>query len=473
MRYQAGGVGGDAVKESAAMDKKKKRGFALPKVIAAVIAVCAVGVYFFTENAQESEITAIPVFNDMTEENRTAIENVYSSGMMMPSGGGSFGYDDVMTTSEAAFVALRLYETRNGLPLTYSTYYVLPDEYINKAMEYGIWPQLPTTGLEPLTREGAAAVLAQFVDASIPVIGSMEDFSGSGEYAYRAEELYLYNRGIALSQNIKEAYSPYTAITRGEMAELITMLSDPALRLTELMPDFGELERTLTEMMSGYDGDWSLYFSDIDTGNVISINNHQVYSASLVKLFVIQTVYQRIASGQMSDSAELEELLRRMITYSDNEAWMTLTRRIGGTHMAGMRIVTQTAAAAGFTSSGQFMQGNRANYNFTSVEDCGHYMEKLLSGEIVSPEYSEKILELLKRQQIVHKIPAGVEPGVEIANKTGELEYVEGDAAIVYAPSGTYVLVIIADDLIYTGRAEIQITELSSVVYNFLNPYTG
>ena len=175
----------------------------------------------------------------------------------------------------------------------------------------------------------------------------------------------------------------------------------------------------------------------------------------------------------MSDSAELEELLRRMITYSDNEAWMTLTRRIGGTHMAGMRIVTQTAAAAGFTSSGQFMQGNRANYNFTSVEDCGHYMEKLLSGEIVSPEYSEKILELLKRQQIVHKIPAGVEPGVEIANKTGELEYVEGDAAIVYAPSGTYVLVIIADDLIYTGRAEIQITELSSVVYNFLNPYTG
>lgn len=455
------------------MNKKKKRGFALLKVIAAVIAVCAAGVYFFTESAQESEITAIPVFNDMTEENRAVIENVYSSGMMMPSGGGSFGYGDAMTTSEAAFVALWLYETRNGLPLTYSTYYVSADEYINKAMEYGIWPQLSTTGLEPLTREGAAAVLAQFADASIPVIGSIDDFSGSEEYAFRDEELYLYNRGISLSTNIKEAYSPYTAITRGEMAELVTMLTDPSLRLTELMPDFGELENTLSQMMSSYDGDWSLYFSDINTGNVISLNNHQVYSASLVKLFVIQTVYQRIASGQMSDSAEIEELLRRMITYSDNEAWMALTRRIGGTHMAGMRIVTQTAAAAGFADSGQFIQGDRVNYNFTSVEDCGHYMEKLLSGEIVSPEYSEKILSLLKQQQITHKIPAGVEPGVVVANKTGELEYVEGDAAIVFAPSGTYVLVVIADDLVYTGEAETHISELSSVVYNFLNGYTG
>lgn len=451
----------------------KKRKSVLPKIIAAVVAVCAVMICCFGENAYEGELNAMPVFGDVTDENRTEIENVYMNGIMMPSGGGNFGVNDVMTVSEAAFTALWLYETRSGIPLTYSTYYVDPNEYINKAMEYGILPQLSSTGLEPLSREGAAALLSQFVDSSVPVIGNIEDFPGSGEYMFRNEELYLYNRGIALERNIKSAYSPYTAITRGEMARLITMLTAPELRLTELMPDFGELESTLSQMMSGYDGDWSLYFSDINTGNVISINNHQVYSASLVKLFVIQTVYQRIASGQMSDSAEIEELLRRMITYSDNEAWMTLTRRIGGTHMAGMRIVTQTAAAAGFLDSGQFIQGDKVNYNFTSVEDCGHYMEKVLNGELVSPEYSEKILNLLKQQQIRHKIPAGIEPGVEVANKTGELEYVEGDAAIVFAPSGTYVLVVIAEDLVYTGRAEIQISELSSTVYNFLNGYAG
>lgn len=448
---------------------KRERKFTWIKEIFLSVVFTVAGVCFFGETAVEDELKIMPMFGDMTEENRAAIENVYMNGIMMPSGGGNFGVNDVMTTSEAAYTALWLYETKSGLPLTYSTYYVEPDEYVNKAMEYGIWPQLSTTGLEPLTREGAAAVLAQFVDESVPVIGSIDDFPGSEEYAYKDEELYLYNRGIALSSNIKEAYSPYVAITRGEMAELITMLTYQDERITELMPDYGELENTLSQMMSGYDGDWSLYFSDTATGNVISINNHQVYSASLIKLFVIQTVYERIASGQMSDSSELEELLRRMITFSDNDAWMSVTRRIGGTHMNGMSIVTRTAAAAGFTSSGQFIQGDHVNYNFTSVEDCGHYLEKVLNGELVSPEYSEKILNLLKQQQIRHKIPAGVPDGVEVANKTGELEYVEGDAAIVYAPSGTYVLVIIADDLVYTGQAQIQIRDLSSAVYNFLN----
>ena len=134
-----------------------------------------------------------------------------------------------------------------------------------------------------------------------------------------------------------------------------------------------------------------------------------------------------------------------------------------------MTAVTKIAQASGFSDTGQFYQGKHKNFNFTSVNDCGRYLRGILNGTIVSYEYSEKILSLLKQQQHTQKIPAGVPDGIETANKTGELDYVQGDAAIVYAPDGPYILVIIGDNL-DDGYSQInKITDLSKIVYEYLN----
>ncbi|MGN0162372.1 MAG: serine hydrolase [Candidatus Ornithomonoglobus sp.] len=242
----------------------------------------------------------------------------------------------------------------------------------------------------------------------------------------------------------------------------------------EPMPDYSLLEQQLNEMMADYSGDWSLYFEDYTTGEKIEINNHQVYSASLIKLYVIHAVYNEICSGALKDSEHIEELLTRMITWSDNDAWKELAQILGnGSYTNGMSVVTRVAQNEGFTNTGQFMQGSRRNFNFTCVEDCGTYLHRILDGTIINSEYSEKILDLLKRQEILHKIPSGVPEGIETANKTGELEYLEGDAAIVYAPSGTYILVVISQDMDDPGTAQSQIRNISSAVYNFRNPIVG
>lgn len=436
-------------------------------IILIIVSVAAVEVTQI-EYISDAIVDTMPVFDDVTEENKLDIELVYINGIMSPSGGGGFGVDDPMTKGEAAYIAVWMYENMENIPHTYHTYYVSESEYTDKAIEYGILPQQLTDVSEQLTREEAGALLARFVYDDGNIVSDISNFEGSERFTYKNEVIALYSRGITLNENIYESYSPDLIITRGEMAKLITMIYKPQMRIVDLMPDYPALKAMLEEMMSKYDGDWSLYFSDYETKNSFSINNHQVYSASLVKLFVIQAVYEMISSGQMKDSNEIEELLRRMITYSDNDAWMSITRRIGGTHMNGMKKVTDIAGKAGFTSSGQFIQGDKVNYNFTSVEDCGKYLERVLDGELVSPEYSSKILELLKRQQVRHKIPAGVPEGVEVANKTGELEYVEGDAAIVFAPFGTYILVIIGDDLENSGQAQINIRNMSRAVYDFL-----
>ena len=235
-------------------------------------------------------------------------------------------------------------------------------------------------------------------------------------------------------------------------------------------PDYTDLETTLTVMLENKDGDWSLYFEDYESGDAISINSHQVYSASLIKLFVAEAAYNQAANGKLTISSSTEDQIRKMLTYSDNDAWSALARTIGGgSYTNGMNIVTTTAQNDGFADTGQFFKGSHRNYNFTSVNDCGAYLHRILDGTIISPEYSEKILNYLKQQQHTQKIPSGVPEGVETANKTGELEYVQGDAAIVYAPSGTYILVIIGDSLNDSYSQIPFFGETSEIIYEYVD----
>lgn len=433
--------------------------------VAALVVSC---IWFSADVTETSDQVFMPVLTDVTDENRVYIETVYQNDYMKPSGGGAFGVNDDVNASEAAYVAVAMYENGSGIERSYSDYYLMQDEYINKAVEYGIWPDIGTEAGMPITREEAGAIFAGLVaDGAGAGYTELKSLEG---YAYGEEALKLYNLGITVDKNAGDAFSPDQVITRGELAKLVTMILKPETRMGITMPDYEQLKNDLTGMMSGYDGDWSLFFEDYETGSSFSVNSHQVFSASIIKLFVIQTVYQRIHDGLMSDSAELEELLARMITYSDNDAWYAVTRRISGsTHSAGMAIVTEIAADYGFADTGTFYLGYQGNYNYTSVNDCGAYLDMLLDGEIVTPEYSEKILDLMKQQQILYKIPAGVPDEVQTANKTGELEYVQGDAAIIFAPFGTYILVVIADDLVNTGNAQTQIRDISEYVYNYLN----
>lgn len=52
----------------------------------------------------------------------------------------------------------------------------------------------------------------------------------------------------------------------------------------------------------------------------------------------------------------------------------------------------------------------------------------------MSPEASEKMLNLLLNQQNLTKIPVAVDENIAIANKTGETDSDQHDMAIVYGP---------------------------------------
>lgn len=232
------------------------------------------------------------------------------------------------------------------------------------------------------------------------------------------------------------------------------------------------LEKQLRSAIRGSYGKWSIYVKNLDTGETISIHNQKMYAASLIKLFTAGAACSRIESGQLSASA-VDPYISPMITASDNWAFNEVVRQLG------KRSVNKWCRANGYKQTrqvhGSIYAANNIDLrsgsgsNVTSVEDCGRFLESVYRGTCVSKSASEKILDLLKRQERRTKIPAGVPYGVVVANKTGETDDYCHDAAIIYSPGATYILCVMSNVPGSGWASAAKVRELSSLTYNYLN----
>ncbi len=127
-----------------------------------------------------------------------------------------------------------------------------------------------------------------------------------------------------------------------------------------------------------------------------------------------------------------------------------------------MKVVSDWASANGFVSTYGM---SRPGENYTSAYDCALFIRKAENGEL---PHSSDIISLLKQQQFTHKIPSGLPEGVVSGNKTGELDTTQNDAAIVYAPAGTYEIAVLSDN-VDSDAAIARIRDISSLVYHYLN----
>ena len=222
------------------------------------------------------------------------------------------------------------------------------------------------------------------------------------------------------------------------------------------------LEEDLTKEIGKLGGKWSLYLKRLDTDQVIGIgDDEKMVAASLIKLFIAGEFYTLAEEGEL-DADSFRNMPDLMISISDNGAANSLI------NACTMDKINEFASENGYeeTELNRRMLEWNGTENYTSARDCGRMLEEVLKGEYVSAEASERILEALRDQQRTSKIPAGVPAEVETANKTGELDNVDNDAAIVWSPECTYILCIMSSD---TGGRIPEIRKLSSMVYDSIN----
>lgn len=273
---------------------------------------------------------------------------------------------------------------------------------------------------------------------------------------------------------------PARPVPLGTKVSLSAELTRQSLSITEAEPirqlsvavDPDEVKKAVQEYLDEQSGEYAVYIKNLDTDDTIVINDHQMPSASLIKLFVAGCYFEETEAGRLAVSDMSERELAMMISWSDNNAWQALETRLGGgNYSKGLEMVTAFAKAHGYKDTGRLI-GGASIYspdaeNLTSVNDVGRLLEEVVKGEYVSEKASGELLELMKDQHITTKIPAGLPEGIGSANKTGELSGVENDAAIVYGQNMDYILVIMSDQN-YIGTGPV--AELSSLIYGLLNP---
>jgi beta-lactamase class A len=241
----------------------------------------------------------------------------------------------------------------------------------------------------------------------------------------------------------------------------------------------------LGDAVSASRGTWGVAVRDFSTGESLLINPDRSFIAgSLYKLGVAAEAYARISEGTLSEDSyvavspedvspeyggsryasgtylTIHDALLAMLTESDNGAALATIDRLG------LAAVNQRFVDLG-------MPNTRLMYDAESTpRDLLTYFSLLADSELITPEVSDSILNLLSAQQINYLIPDGlpVDEDWRMAHKTGNIDAMLGDAGIVFAPHEVFALVILNNDLVSYGASINTFHAIAARVYASLVP---
>ncbi len=233
--------------------------------------------------------------------------------------------------------------------------------------------------------------------------------------------------------------------------------------------------------------DIAVYFRDMNNGPAFGVNEDRgFFPASLLKVPIMMTYY-RAAERDPSllgmvvkfrdpgpigttkqlikpeeglipgESYTVDELIRRMIIYSDNQAAFILANSLPVENFQDLFKVL---------GLGEDVLSNQ-NIKL-SVKQYASFFRILFNSSFLSAEFSEKALSVLAETKYRDALVAGVAEGVAVAHKFGEVEageeYQFHDCGIVYFPDHPYLACIMTRGRDVNGLKE-SITAVSKFIY--------
>ncbi|MGO1317537.1 MAG: serine hydrolase [Cellulomonadaceae bacterium] len=173
-----------------------------------------------------------------------------------------------------------------------------------------------------------------------------------------------------------------------------------------------------------------------------------------------------LQSGQFPLDISVAELMRLMVQVSDNTATNVLIDLAGG-----FSAVNDYVAELGFE---ELQLGRKMIHpalpplqeNYLTAQETTELIALLWDGEILSPESSAHIIDLMKGQLVDTKFGAVI-PRVHLANKTGELADVSHDSGIVLL-DGRELAFTTTTSFTNTPRAQVDgfVQETARIVYD-------
>lgn len=214
----------------------------------------------------------------------------------------------------------------------------------------------------------------------------------------------------------------------------------PSSPSTLALNNYSSLEQSIKAWMASQKtGQWSVVVQDLDKPhNNVAINSDSVYeAASIYKLFLTIPLAQKlpvsawqntkISGGSQPDVADC---VKAMISKSDNPCGIAV-----GSYLNWQK-VDKSLKAVGFSKTKLALE-----MPTTTAGDTASYLEGLAGGKWFDGATRDFILSSLANQKLRSGIPGGC-PGCTVLNKTGDIDDVVHDAAIITNGNSHYVLVI-------------------------------
>ncbi len=249
------------------------------------------------------------------------------------------------------------------------------------------------------------------------------------------------------------------------------------------------MDKAIRAEISRFKGEVGLFAKNLDTGETYGIReNERVRTASTIKVPIMVEVFGQVAEGKLKWTDEivvrdedkvpgsgiihefssgvkltLRDCTTLMIVLSDNSATNMILDRItadavnrrmealGFTVTRSMRKTIgdgkgKNLADLGWSRDGLKPENKGFGIGISTPREMVTLFEKLERGEVISPEASQEMIGILKRQQYRDGIGRTLK-NVTVASKPGSLDHLRSDVAIVYTPKGRIAIAVTCDKI--------------------------
>lgn len=275
--------------------------------------------------------------------------------------------------------------------------------------------------------------------------------------------------------------------------------TDPNRESRWLGPLLAQLQTAVnTAQQAGVISTASVYYRDLTSGQQLTVNpNETFFPSSLRKIPLLIAIYkaaeanpsmlndlrikisgvdqnagQEIApreSAEIGKTYSVQELVEKMIRYSDNNSAQALTQLIG---VSTLQEIFQTLGVPFVTTGNQVQK--LSDIDKITAYQFSYFFRLLFNATYLDGDYSEKALSLLSQTEYANGIVSGVPAGTPVAHKFGLLTASTGgqvsgrelhDCGVVYAPRKPYLLCIMTKSNAPIADIEGFIKNVSQTVY--------
>lgn len=265
------------------------------------------------------------------------------------------------------------------------------------------------------------------------------------------------------------------------------------------MKNLIELKAKIENYIEKNQGNICLSYYDIDEGEGFSIKGEEkVPSASMIKLLIMATLLKEVREGKISLEEKIKiskddycggsgilkeldpghiltikELMTLMIIVSDNLATNILIKLLG---MEKIKEMGSELRLKNTSLERKMMDGEAKSLgkdNFTSANDIKNILKLVYRKELVDEKSSDLMLEILLRQHERERLQRFLGEEVKIANKSGDLDFLENDGGIFFLEHKTYILVILVNRASSNYEAKEIIGKISKFIYEEMEKANG